>query len=83
MRLAAQTEVLDALASHIAGASSSPAERGQQVARMERLAELMTQLRSGGLSEQAALLQGLRIVDGQEPAPPFTLRFANIHGDPS
>lgn len=80
MRLAAQADVLDALATQIAGASL---RRAQQVARMEQLAELVTQLRSGGLSEQAALQQGLRIVAGQEPAPPRTTRFAATYGDPA
>lgn len=80
MRLAAQTEVLDALAAEVVGASSRQLE---QLARMEQLAELVTQLRSGGLSEQAALQQGLRVIAGQEPAPRPPLRFAAVHGDPS
>ncbi len=80
MRLAAQVDVLDALAAQVAGASS---QRSAQIQRMEHLAELVTQLRSGGLSDQAALQQGLRIVDGQEDAPRRSLRFAATHGDPS
>lgn len=80
MRLAAQANVLDALATQIAGASL---RRAEQVAQMEQLAELVTQLRSGGLSQPAALEQGLRVLAGREPMPRPTSRFAAVYGDPS
>jgi len=83
MRLAARSDVLDALASHIAGASSRQEEVAHQIARMEQLAELVTQLRSSGLSEQAALTQGLKVLDGEEMPPRWNFRFASTHGDAS
>lgn len=80
MRLAAQAAVFDALAAQAAGASPRlrPAD---QLARLERLAELVTQLRHGGMSQQAALTRGLQIIEAGEASPQPSARFAGIYGD--
>lgn len=59
----------------VAAGSSTPAEP------IERLAELVTQLRSAGYSSNAAGEMALRVLAGQEQMPRTSMRFARIYGD--
>lgn len=49
---------------------------------IERLAELVTQLRSAGYSSGAAGEMALRVLAGQEQMPRTSMRFARVYGDP-
>lgn len=81
MRLAARSDVLGALASQLAGASPAAAKTQADLGALETLASLVTQLRAGGLQPEAALAAALEVVEGRQPRPPASRRFAGVYGD--
>lgn len=91
MRLAGSPQVYEALAKHFAS-DDIPTEAAHHLAaevmvhgedvdtRVDRFSRFYALLKDKGYSDQAAQHLAVEALEGREPEPQATLRFAGTHG---